>query len=189
MVRYDMYCDTGITIRYVSRYIYYPLIYEMQNCVIKVPIRIYYNIGGNTYHDTIFSLVIRIVGAVYRYIVIHWWIVTSLTIWSYLDDGNNYNGMMASIYWDGLRWSYKLSVSTVILTEPDKMASFSWIVPQQDLRKTVLISISLNMCSLQNPLFFIISIWKNPLFSLTWHCLSWSLYYFIEYWVCCEKMT
>ena len=72
MVRYDMYCDTGITIRYVSRYIYSPLIYEMQNCVIKVPIRIYYNIGGNTYHDTIFSLVIRIVGAVYRYIVIHW---------------------------------------------------------------------------------------------------------------------
>ena len=64
--------------RYVSRYIYYPLIYEMQNCVIEVSIRIYYNIWGNTYHDTIFSLAIRIVGAVYRYIVIHWWIVTSL---------------------------------------------------------------------------------------------------------------
>ena len=78
MVRYDTYCDTGITIRYVSWYIYYPLIYEMQNCVVEVPIRIYYNIWDNTYHDTIFSLVIRIVGAVYRYIVIHWWIVTSL---------------------------------------------------------------------------------------------------------------
>ena len=77
-MRYDTYCDTGITIRYVSRYIYYPLIYEMQNCVIEVSIKIYYNIWGNTYHDTIFSLAIRIVGAVYRYIVIHWWIVTSL---------------------------------------------------------------------------------------------------------------
>ena len=80
MVRYDTYCDTGIMIRYVSRYIYYPLIYEMQNCVIEVPIKIYYNIWGNTYHNTIFSLAIRIVGAVYRYIVIHWWIVTSLEI-------------------------------------------------------------------------------------------------------------
>ena len=80
MVRYDTYCDTGITIRYVSRYIYYPLIYEMQNYVTEVPIRIYYNIWGNTYHDTIFSLAIRIMGAVYRYIVIHWWIVTSLKI-------------------------------------------------------------------------------------------------------------
>ena len=80
MVRYDTYCDTGITIRYVSRYIYYPLIYEMQNCVIEVPIRIYYNISGNTYYDTIFSLAIRIVGAVYRCIVIHWWIVTSLEL-------------------------------------------------------------------------------------------------------------
>ena len=78
MVRYDTYCDTGITIRYASRYIYYPLIYEMQNCVIEVLIRIYYNIWGNTYHNTIFSLAIRIVGAVYRYFVIHWWIVTSL---------------------------------------------------------------------------------------------------------------
>ena len=78
MVRYDTYCDTGITIRYISRYIYYPLIYEMQNCVIEVPIRINYNIWGNTYHDTIFSLAMRIVGAVYRYIVIHWLIVTSL---------------------------------------------------------------------------------------------------------------
>ena len=78
MVRYDTYSDTGITIRYVSRYIYYPLIYEMQNCVIEVPIRIYYNIWGNTYQDTIFSLTIRIVGAVYQYIVIHWWIMTSL---------------------------------------------------------------------------------------------------------------
>ena len=80
MVRYDTYCDTGITIRYVSRYIYYPLIYEMQNSVTEVPMRIYYNIWGNNYHDTIFSLAIRIVGAVYRYIVIHWWIVTSLLI-------------------------------------------------------------------------------------------------------------
>ena len=80
MVRYDTYHDTGITIWYVSRYIYYPLIYEMQNCVIEVLVRIYYNIWGNTYHDTIFSLAIRIVGAVYRYIVIHWWIVTSLSL-------------------------------------------------------------------------------------------------------------
>ena len=80
MVRYDTYCDTGMTIRYVSRYIYYPLIYEMQNYVTEVPIRIYYNIWGNTYHDTIFSLAIRIVGAAYRYIVIHRWIVMSLVI-------------------------------------------------------------------------------------------------------------
>ena len=84
MVRYDTYCDTGITIWYVSRYIYYPLIYEMQNCVIEVPIRIYYNIWGNTYHDIIFSLAMCIVGAVYRYIVIHWWIVTSLVIRNYV---------------------------------------------------------------------------------------------------------
>ena len=88
MVRYDTYCDTGITIRYVSRYIYYPLIYEMQNCVIEVSIRIYYNIWGNTYHDTIFSLVIRIVGAVYRYIVIHWWIVTSLVNMAFLSQNS-----------------------------------------------------------------------------------------------------
>ena len=48
--------------------------------IVEVPIRIYYNIWCNTYHHTIFSLAIRIVGAVYRYIVIHWWIVTSLEI-------------------------------------------------------------------------------------------------------------
>ena len=121
MVRYDMYCDTGITIRYVSRYIYYPLIYEMQNCVIEVPITIYYNIWGNTYHDTIFCLAIRIVGAVYRYIVKYWWIVTSLQL-------NSYDFILKMMLWLSSTCIQNFSSSLVFILEIDNYLKHTEIV-------------------------------------------------------------
>ena len=75
-------------IRYVLRYMYHDTIritiHILSSNIWNAELcrrgskRIYYNIWGNTYHDTMFSLVIHIVGAMYRYIVLHWWIVTSL---------------------------------------------------------------------------------------------------------------